>query len=153
MNVEAVENHSKYLGLSTFVGILKKQVFYFIEEVSCGKEARIAEGLGLRFALSMAVDLCFTKLIMESDRLELITVVNGPQNHASYFHFLAQDCQQLSLSFQSCNFQHLRRTGNKATHNPAKLACTVGDSVWIEKYPLAIANAIISDCTNLPLVE
>ena len=32
MNVKAIENHLKYLGLPTFVGRLKRQVFDFIQE-------------------------------------------------------------------------------------------------------------------------
>ena len=32
MNVKAVENHSKYLGLPTFMGRSKRQVFNFVQE-------------------------------------------------------------------------------------------------------------------------
>ena len=120
-------------------------------KISCNNEARIAEGMGMRLAMSLAVDLCFTKLEVESDCLEFITAVNNIQNHASYFHSLAQDCQKLKSSIQSCSFKFSKRNRNRVAHNLVKLACRIGDSIWIEEYPPAITQFVIGDCPHLAL--
>ena len=118
---------------------------------SARTEARVAECMGVRLGLSFAGDLCFWHVIVESDCLELIKELQSTTSSASYFHSIIRDCQILSGSFQSCEFYHTKRAGNRVTHSLAKYARHNDDSMWIEECPTVMAPLVTDDCNPLIL--
>ncbi|GLT73739.1 hypothetical protein SLA2020_455770 [Shorea laevis] len=117
------------------------------QEVSA---AEIAEACSLREALQWAQELCFRKVIMESDCASIVTAINSdiPTMHSS-LGFILSDCRILMASFLSCTIQHVHREGNSVAHELAKRALHAeADEYWIKEVPTDIAQLVTGDIAD-----
>lgn len=68
----------------------------------------IAEALAFRWSLSLALDLFFLDVVLETDCLQLFQAWNKPLQGPSYFISILQDCKDLVLNFRSFNLSFIR---------------------------------------------
>ncbi|XP_060960794.1 uncharacterized protein LOC133031329 [Cannabis sativa] len=73
--------------------------------------------------ISLAIDLGFKFIIIESDSRLAINVLNGKESHWALENY-ASFCLRSTPSFISCNFMNISRHCNYAVHNVAKWTFT-----------------------------
>jgi hypothetical protein len=81
--------------------------------------------LALRDGVIFAKLRGFSKVVMETDCLELINLLNARQGSCSAVAPILQEIGELVLSFSSFIIQHVARSANHSAHLCAKLACTL----------------------------
>ncbi|KAJ1439438.1 Ribonuclease H-like superfamily [Sesbania bispinosa] len=115
--------------------------------IQCGNDSSVAEAMGIRFGIRLAIDLLFLQLEIESDSLEVISCIHkGAKDPSPPISLIARDCISLSGQLHGARFIHTRRQGNIAAHQLAKFACSQSaDLVWIEEVPSCISSSILAD--------
>ena len=72
---------------------------------------------------------------------KLFLDLGGDQGHIIW------NIKDVSSSFSWCSFQHLKRSGNRATHEVARAACSFGVSrVWFGLCPSFVRHVILEEC-------
>ncbi|XP_057425715.1 uncharacterized protein LOC130719089 [Lotus japonicus] len=95
----------------------------------------ITEALAFRWSLSIAADLIFMDVVLETDCLQLFDAWHKPLHGPSYFIYILKDCKDLVLSFRSFNLSFVRRSGNSVADHLAKNSSRYPNHVWIEEVP------------------
>lgn len=93
-------------------------------------EPEIAEAMAFRWSLTMARDLGFNDLEVETDCLSLFQVWKRSSPHNNYLASIVQDCKTISSSFNYCLLLNCSRTVNVVADHIAKLAFDYRDHVW-----------------------
>ena len=92
-----------------------------------------------------AAEMGSSKAIFESDVLAIILVVNSNENWGVLGHII-QDIRSSALVFNWSTFQHLKRDGNRATHELVRDAKLTGQShTWKGVSPPFIQQILIDD--------
>ncbi|KAK9996688.1 hypothetical protein SO802_021374 [Lithocarpus litseifolius] len=105
----------------------------------------ITEALALQEGVLLALDLGISHAIVESDALSIIQAITEGDLGGDLGH-IVQNIKDISSSFSWCSFQHLKRSGNRATHELARAARISGVSwVWEGVCPSFVEHIIIED--------
>ena len=113
-------------------------------------EADVAEALAARFALRIAWEAGFRKVVLESDCLKLISHLRTSKLETSSFGNMIQDILVFSESFISVSFNHVCRDGNKVAHNLAQLSRSCNDiRIWMEEVPPEVEPFVRDDMVEI----
>jgi hypothetical protein len=114
----------------------------------------IAEALALREGAIFA-NLCgFSKVLLETDCLEVVDLWKTRHSSRSVVTSILQDIGELALNFLFFDIQHVSRSANNPAHLCAKLACTLtGTSCWLECIPDFLVISTFADQSSAFLGE
>jgi hypothetical protein len=114
----------------------------------------IAEALVVRDGVIFAQLRGYSKVVLETDCLEVISLWNNRHDSRSVVAPILQEVGELVISFNSFIFQHVFRLANNAAHLCAKLACTLTvSSSWLDCIPNFLLVSIQTDQSGLVLIE
>jgi ribonuclease HI len=111
-----------------------------------------AEGLGVRWAIQVAIEQGFSSVTIHSDAANVVNCVNRKASLAA-INFIAQDCRELMKSLLNVCVKFISRNQNCDAHNLATLAKNVGDRTWLGAVPnfsmfsVNVAS-IVASCIN-----
>ncbi|KAL2939751.1 hypothetical protein RDABS01_011770 [Bienertia sinuspersici] len=104
-------------------------------------KVEMAEACAARFGVMLAHRLGYSKVILESDSLFVVTQVqNAPDGSAPIFHFFEDICvlKNYFSDFYCC---HVKRGGNCLAHLIAREYVEVGsERVWLDPIPQSFYN-------------
>ena len=107
--------------------------------------AEITEALALQDGVLLALDLGISHAIVESDAFSIIQAIIEGDLGGDLGH-IVQNIKDISSLFSWCSFQHLKRSGNRATHSLARATRISGVSqVWKGVCPSFVEHVIIED--------
>ncbi|KAJ1419855.1 Ribonuclease H-like superfamily [Sesbania bispinosa] len=148
-NTDAAYVHSRAMGAASMVFRDREG---FLEFSSAKKvatsSALIAEGLALREAMNIAINLGMQRVIFESDCLQLVSACREEGDSGKLMPILT-DIFNLKNQFQACGFTLVHRDGNVAAHSVATLA--LRDRLplnWQGALPLELKEALAKDRTT-----
>ena len=110
-------------------------------------DAGIAEAHALRHGLLLAQRMGITKLIVESDCMEVIETMNNGGFTASGAAAIYSDCVVLIIGYTLISFVHCPREANFVAHSLARQAVLAPSSFWIEEPPAFIVKGLVDDIT------
>ncbi|XP_057425079.1 uncharacterized protein LOC130718496 [Lotus japonicus] len=105
----------------------------------------IAEALAFRWSLSLAKDLGFREVCLETDCLYLFETWQKSKRGDSYLFSILNDCRDLVSSFSYFVLSFVHRTGNSVADHLAKNSSKFHNSVWIEEVPPELESLIQVD--------
>ena len=107
----------------------------------------IAEAEALRDGVIFAKLRGFSRVIMETDCLEVVNLWNSRRNSRAVVAPILLDIGELAFSFHSFSIQHVNRSSNLPAHLSAKRACSlmVTES-WVESEPPFLVASLLADC-------
>lgn len=86
----------------------------------------------------------FFPWILETDSLRLFHLLSSASEDMSELGVLAMTMR--SFLVPGCSFSFTPRSGNSAAHGLAKLAMSSRvNSVWLEEWPCAISDIVLSE--------
>jgi len=107
--------------------------------------AEITEAMALQEGVLLAAEMGISRAIFETDALSTIQATNEGDLGGELGHII-QNIKDISSSFSWCTFQHLKRSGNRATHELAKAARISGVSqVWKGVSPSFVEHVILEE--------
>ena len=106
-----------------------------------------AEAHALRLGLLLAQRMGITKLIVESDCLEVIDTMNNGGFTASGAAAIYSDCLVLIIGYTSVSFIQCPRDANCVSHELARLAVFNPPGLWVEEPPESIVRWLVDDVT------
>ena len=107
-----------------------------------------AEALAASRAMTFAGELSLSKVMFEGDCLRIINAINKKEPCHTLFGHIIEEIWSGTTSLVTCNFQHVRREGNKLAHALARRAVVFADTdVWVEELP-----SDLDDVFNFDLV-
>ena len=107
------------------------------------------EALAARRALDFALDLGFTKAILEGDSEVICKELNNSNPSLALHGNILQDIKLLSNTFPFIGFSHVHRQGNSVAHALARRAAREVDlTVWMEDVPPDIHHCVQADLAN-----
>ena len=107
--------------------------------------AEISELLALEQGVLLAQELQLSRIILESNSLNVIQAIHDKATGSSYGH-IVQGILQASESFESCLFKHLSRNFNTVAHELAQLARRSGTQhLWFGITPPCVSSLIQAD--------
>lgn len=95
----------------------------------------IAEARALLIGLQLASSLGLMRVEMESDCLNLISMLTGSLVSLQEDRTWVEDILHLASSFESVVFRHVHREGNHPAHCLASKACYAGSMIWCSNFP------------------
>ncbi|KAL4314926.1 hypothetical protein AHAS_Ahas15G0133900 [Arachis hypogaea] len=98
-------------------------------------EEHEAEAYAAFWGLNFAKDCCFSKVILESDNIEVMGALKQRRCFNSCFGTFITDAISLIRNFRFVEFSHVKREGNKVAHELATLALTTPNCMWMEDAP------------------
>ena len=113
-------------------------------------KAEVIEALAALKALSFAFELGFCSAILEGDSLGLIQALKSEERSLSPTGLLIEDVKIFSNNFVKLMYSHVKRNGNRVTHNLAKNVLCIPDfQVWMEDIPSHIVSILQLDVIEL----
>ncbi|XP_057444846.1 uncharacterized protein LOC130737093 [Lotus japonicus] len=103
-----------------------------------------AEALSMRWSMTMAADLGFRKVVLETD-CSLLVDAWKRNGGCSYLDSIVRDCNVFLSIFDVFALLFVRRTGNCAADCLASLSLSQGDCVWIEEVPPQLIGIVQTD--------
>lgn len=91
----------------------------------------------------MARKANITSLIVETDCLEVVELINNTKGNRTEIFWVIAEIQKQSKEFHKCTIQHVPRTCNAHAHNLAKFG--LGGKinvVWLDLIPAEIQSII-----------
>ncbi|XP_057438408.1 uncharacterized protein LOC130730413 [Lotus japonicus] len=105
----------------------------------------IAEALAFRWSLSLAKDLGFREVCLETDCLYLFETWQKSKRGDSYLFSILNDCRDLVSSFSHFILSFVRRTDNSVADHLAKNSSKIHNSIWIEEVSSELESLIQVD--------
>ena len=118
------------------------------EQLEHVADAGTAEAYALRHGLLLVQQLGISKLVVESDCLEVINTMNNGGFMATGAAAIYSDCLVLIIGYASVTFVHCPREANSVSHELARLA-RPSPSLWVEEPPAFIVKGLVDDVTIL----
>ena len=121
--------------------------------ISCGRrrlqveDAATAEASALRDGLLLAGEVGCNKLLVESDCMEVVEIMQNGGNSLGAAAAIYEECSFLCRSFSRVSFAHCPREANKAAHVLASLAEGSSSDVWHEEPPDFLVSTLADDVT------
>ena len=107
--------------------------------------AEVTKALALQDGVLLALELGISHVIVESNALSIIQAINEGVLGGELGH-IVQNIKDISSSFSWCSFQHLNRSGNRASHELARAARDSGvTQVWKGVCPSFVEHIILKD--------
>lgn len=97
--------------------------------------AASAEALALRRGLQLVQQIGCSRIIVESDCLEVIDACNGVSDILAPYAATLADCFQLAHGVSSIRFQHCSREANNLAHYLARHAYDIQLMYWWDDEP------------------
>jgi exonuclease III/ribonuclease HI len=118
-------------------------------------EPLLAEALGVRWAIQVALEQGITSISINLDALNVVNCLNNKSKFAA-IELVVQDCKELMKGFSNVVVQFVSRELNVEAHTLASLARNVGSKSWlglvppdlfhsVNAVPMAV-NCIPNDC-------
>ncbi|KAJ8646880.1 hypothetical protein MRB53_008628 [Persea americana] len=99
-------------------------------------DAEEVEAYALVWALRFALEVSTRTIIVESDSLQVIKVVQSPEEDFSQIGNIIDEAKAISRMFSSCSFTHVLRDGNRVAHSlPKHAKGYVSEHLWLEEVP------------------
>ncbi|XBH95674.1 hypothetical protein VPH35_086196 [Triticum aestivum] len=108
----------------------------------------MAEGLAIKFGLTLAQRAGCNRLIINSDNLEVIETMQDGGQSTGAAAAIFDDCFHYACDFIMTRFEHCNREANRVAHELARLARFSSTLDWFEE-PI---NEIVLSLTNDLLV-
>lgn len=114
----------------------------------------IAEALALRDGVIFAKLRGFSRVVMETDCLEMVQLWHSRRFSRSIVAPLLLEIDELALSFLSFDIQHVIRSANLPAHLCAKHASTLGvTDCWMDSPPGFLMTSVMADRVGAIVVE
>ncbi|XP_057426083.1 uncharacterized protein LOC130719473 [Lotus japonicus] len=107
--------------------------------------ALMAEALAFRWSVSLAKDLGFFRVVLETDCLQLFEAWKKNRLGDSYLFSVLNDCRDMVSYFTSFDLSFVRRSGNSVADFLAKNSSKFSNIVWIEEVPPDLDLLVTSD--------
>ncbi|KAK9999726.1 hypothetical protein SO802_019329 [Lithocarpus litseifolius] len=105
-----------------------------------------AEASAASRAVTFARELSLFKVIFKGDCLRIIKAINTKELCHTLFDHIIEEIWSLTPSLMTCNFQHVKREGNKLAHALARRAVVFADTdVWVEELLVDLDDVINLD--------
>ena len=130
-----VDGSSSDLKDSSCIGVIIRDckgqtVVAFCKPLQSHFSAELVEMFAVEQGISLARELQLSRVMLESDALSVINVINDSTFGTSYGHII-QDISHAQSSFDFCSFKHLNRSFNSAAHELAQFARRNGSAhLW-----------------------
>jgi ribonuclease HI len=98
-------------------------------------EPLLAEALGVRWALQVAIEQGISSVSIYSDAANVVNCINKRSNFAT-INLIAQDCRNLMDGMENVSVMFISRSQNLDAHNLASLAKVVCSKTWLGPAPL-----------------
>ena len=110
------------------------------------EDAATAEACALRDGLLLAGEIGCNKVVVESDCMEVVEIMQNGGNSRGPTSTIYEECSFLCRSFARVSFAHCPREANRAAHELAKFN-EVNHGVWHGDSPICIRAVIANDVT------
>ena len=150
-----VDGSSSDLEDSSCIGVIirdykGKTVAAFCKPLQSHFPTELAEVFAVEQGISLARELQLSRVMLESDALSVINVINDSTFGTSYGHII-QDISHAQSSFDFCSFKHLNRSFNSAAHELAQFARRNGSAhLWKGVTPPFLDPIVQSDMLLFP---
>ncbi|XP_057452813.1 uncharacterized protein LOC130744665 [Lotus japonicus] len=104
----------------------------------------VGEALSLRWAMDLAIQLGFRRVVFETDCLPLFQAWKKASG-GSYLLTVIQDCFHFCNFFDFVDLSFVRREGNCAADFLARNASTLTNEVWVEDGPPGLFPLLLED--------
>ncbi|KNA15390.1 hypothetical protein SOVF_098710 [Spinacia oleracea] len=105
-----------------------------------------AEAEAVRFAVAYAYDAGYRSVIVESDCLPLVKLLNTQVKERSSTQVVVEDILAKTRNFNLVSFVYARRECNSVAHSIAKLSLSFNEvKVWLEECPPEVLASVIRD--------
>ncbi|KAI5327441.1 hypothetical protein L3X38_026837 [Prunus dulcis] len=112
------------------------------------------EALAMLAGCQMTIDAGFTRMIIESDCLEMINAVNQTEFDMSMEGELIEELKELLRRFVFVSLQHQPRTCNFVTHQLAKFTLSCNEiCYWMEEGPSWLHSYLQNDLRSLHSID
>lgn len=112
--------------------------------------ALVAEAFAVRDALHFARSMLISLVVIESDCAVLVDAIQQQKIIRKEIHPILQDIQNISTSFQLCEFTWVNRKANRAAHEIAKLRkLNLLHGSWATSLPESLRIIISQDANGL----
>ncbi|XP_074318729.1 uncharacterized protein LOC141655553 [Silene latifolia] len=109
-------------------------------------DSHIAEAVAVLDGLQEAVDRGRRDVVLESDCLQVVEVLEGKRSGRSEFSLIIDDILALCSSFNSVIWSHTSRINNCVAHSLAHVfPRIIGKTVWTDNLPQIVNNAVVFD--------
>lgn len=108
------------------VGIITRDHMGTVRASMCSVQQYISdptttEAFGARLGVEFGCHLRFQSIILEGDAKEVVIALGRDDNGLGKYGSLIVDAREILAGFQSWAVSHVRREGNEAAHQLAKL--------------------------------
>ena len=99
--------------------------------------------LACRKAIEFAIDVGFSKLVLEGDNVNVMQAISSQEANISLLGNVVEDIKLLISGLQWVSISHTRCSGNKVAHVLAQHARTsIEDLYWIEDSPARLIEQL-----------
>ena len=112
-------------------------------------EAATAEAHGLRNGLLLAGMVGCNKIMVESDCMEVVQIMQDDGNSLGPAAAIYEECSFLCRNFARVIFKHCPREANRAAHVLAKFN-EVEHVIWHDDPPICVRHVIADDVSIMP---
>ncbi|KAL5543273.1 hypothetical protein UlMin_010983 [Ulmus minor] len=110
----------------------------------------VAESWALERGASLAQQLGFAAIILESDCLAVTKALDLKSILASEINYVFDSIYELCSNFQLYKFSHTHRMGNQVAHSLARLALSLdNEQIWPMGIPESINHVVSTDIQHL----
>lgn len=103
------------------------------------------EAMALKFGLNMALTAGCNRLIVNSDNLELMEIMNKDGQYAGDAAAIVDDCYHLACEFSSIVFEFCPRESNGVAHELARIARSSLCNEWLDNAPSELLPLLLKD--------
>jgi ribonuclease HI len=112
--------------------------------------AMVAEALAMKEGIGLAHRLGCSRVVAESDSLEVIQACNGEQRWWNEASAIFADCVDAAINLDSISFTHCPRESNEVAHSLARFCFDVkSDCTWVDEPPSFLLQPLLDDVTIL----
>jgi hypothetical protein len=112
-------------------------------------DALMGEFLAARDGLDLTAQHGMSRVVLESDNLALVNMLQANLGDCSVVFGLWQEIQELSRSFNSVVFSYVHREDNGAAHVCASLPSSLEPELfWVDNFPMRLVDASEKDCNS-----
>ncbi|KAL5541337.1 hypothetical protein UlMin_044597 [Ulmus minor] len=110
----------------------------------------VAESWALERGASLAKQLGFSAIILESDCLVVTKALDLKSVLAAEINYVFDSINELCSNFQLYNFSHTHRMGNQVAHSLARLALSLdNEQIWPMGIPESINHVVSADIQQI----
>jgi ribonuclease HI len=112
--------------------------------------AMVAEALAMKEGIGLAHRMGCSRVVAESDSLEVIQACNGEQRWWNEASAIFADCVDAAINLDSISFTHCPRESNEVAHSLARFCFDVkSDCTWVDEPPSFLLQPLLDDVTIL----